>query len=81
MMDSLRSPQADAPAPRPDWSQAPTWAQWWAQDATGAAFWYERKPSMYHDEGWACGGRATLAYLPGTNWRETLQQRPGQEPV
>lgn len=38
-----------AKAPNPAtgaWSRAPEWAQWWAQDASGHAYWYETKPHL-----------------------------------
>jgi len=36
-----------------DWSKAPRWANYWAMDDDGAAFWYEKKPTcVYKDGAW-----------------------------
>lgn len=67
--------------PQPSWADAPEWAMWWAMQANGAAFWYEREPAKFigyngdHSEGWIKGGRSELAYKPGANWRTTLRAR------
>lgn len=29
---------------KPDWKDAPEWAQWWAEDGDGTSFWYEEEP-------------------------------------
>lgn len=66
--------------PSPDWSQAPEWAQWWAVDWDGQAYWFGHKPYVLGEMGWvdrefqqAPAGRAW------GDWRETLAQRPAQE--
>lgn len=30
--------------PEPNWSLAPKWAEWWAIDANGSAFYYDKEP-------------------------------------
>ncbi len=73
----------------PDWDSAPEWAQWWAVDADGAAFWYEYAPVLLgHYKG---AGKAwwpadisgnvdrdvTHITLPkGYDWRISLHWRP-----
>lgn len=74
-----------------DWTQAPEWANWWAVDALGKAYWYEDKP-FYEDAEWYTADsngewmhlKFTLAddayHLPlGCDWRCTLQARPAAE--
>ena len=41
---------AEHDIPGPDWSDAPSWAQWWAVDQHGP-FWYARKPT-WTGAGW-----------------------------
>lgn len=67
-------------ATRVDWSLAPPWAQWWAMDHDGEAFWYERMPFVCsgHRDWSSSRGRVTLA--PGgdpfnTRWQDSLAQR------
>lgn len=62
-----------------DWSKAPNWAQYAAQDADGVWYWYERKPGVHpgsfawHVNGWSsyerCGGE------PNPEFKKTLQRR------
>lgn len=74
----------------PNWNNAPQWAQYWAVDPDGRAFWYERKPSDFNDlfcngtnvSGWYCeqDGRIKIddrdAIGYSDCWTKTLQQRP-----
>lgn len=32
---------------KPDWKDAPDWANWLAMDADGEWWWYERKPEFF----------------------------------
>ena len=67
--------------PTPDWSTAPEWAQWWAMDEIGLAWWYEQKPECCRAT-W----ESTLGhYKEDTSaeqaksypaWRDSLAQRP-----
>ncbi len=70
--------------PEPDWTQAPTLANWWVIHADGIAAWFVSKPHPYaaiwideFDEvGYTCAG----SELPlGCDWRLTLRQRPSQQ--
>lgn len=75
---------AQPEAPEPDWTTAPDWAQWWAVDADGLAYWYGIVPptlSPTHDM-WDTGpdGFDTpIGYIDlplGIDWRTTLRTRP-----
>lgn len=46
---------------KPDWKDAPEWAQWLAQDPCGDWFWYENKPYFGESEWVSSGGRAAWA--------------------
>ena len=58
---------------KPDWSDAPEWANYLAQDESGAWYWYDTRPSQLN-HGFSPSGRGKTATLP--NWRETLESRP-----
>ena len=35
----------------PDWNQSPSWAEWFAIDDDGEAWWYETKPHSKMNDG------------------------------
>ena len=41
---------------KPDWKDAPEWANWLAMDENGAWCWYELEP-RYDGEMWLCSGK------------------------
>lgn len=41
---------------KPDWKDAPAWAQYLAQDFNGEWFWYENKPYMGDMSDWVING-------------------------
>lgn len=59
---------------KPDWKDAPEWAQWLARDADGEWYWYEKQPILV--SGWyvqQMGSRWTFA---GFSVPTTLEFRP-----
>jgi hypothetical protein len=61
---------------KPDWKDAPEWATYFAMDADGTWFWYERKPARF-DIAWLPRGDFrfdTAGHSPG--WKQSLEQRP-----
>jgi hypothetical protein len=60
---------------QPDWSDAPSWANWLSQGKSGGWSWYEFKPTL---EGgwWSYHQRRYDAYVKSENWQGSLQQRP-----
>jgi hypothetical protein len=87
LLDKLRSQPT---APEPDWSIAPKWAEWWAQDSSTFplgknAGWYEAQPNC-GDNGQWWNDRPGMVQnmrvddLPlGIDWRTTLRKRPEVE--
>jgi len=69
---------------KPDWSKAPAWANWWAVDINGSAFWYAKEPvPELDDEGddygvWIGDSCPAKDEEWLTNWKETLCKRPEQ---
>ena len=71
----------------PDWSKAPTDANWHARDSGGCGFWYNKRPAQSRDF-WAAGCSLTIADndcpvldhdAALDNWRDTLTVRPFQD--
>jgi len=73
---------------QPDWTEAPDWAQWWAIDDDGYAYWYRDQPTYNAKYG---GWLRTLGEEPDVSfdhcwpppfdnrdidWSQTLRSRP-----
>lgn len=64
---------------KPDWKDAPEWANWLAADRyDGLWYWYEKKPvqKLYY---WAAENEFDRWLRAGTSsdkWRGSLEQRP-----
>jgi hypothetical protein len=58
---------------KPEWKDAPEWAQWAAQDFDGDWYWFENKPIQL-EFGWA----SSTGRIQNINqdWRESLERRP-----
>lgn len=62
---------------KPDWKDAPDWANYFAQDPCGTWFWFEIKPVA--NGSWFEGstnGRIERAQPREENWHLTLEDRP-----
>lgn len=59
---------------KPDWKDAPEWANWLAQDRGSGWFWYEHKPYANKECWLADKGRQLLTYAEC--WLYTLESRP-----
>ena len=46
---------------KPEWKDAPDWAQWLAMDANGDWYWYELEPD-YNGEEWEHIGAVSIAF-------------------
>jgi hypothetical protein len=63
---------------RPNWEDAPEWANFCAKNLTGEWAWYEKEPSMQYGDistKWTTDGK-TVVVIDNTDWKDTLQQRP-----
>ena len=67
---------------KPNWKNAPLWANYLAQDKDGGWTWFSHKPKPEAEwERWNYsqkGARHTQALLVVENWRETLEKRPAK---
>lgn len=60
---------------KPDWSDAPEWANYLVQDHEGDFIWFESKPDT--DLGvWSADGRSLEVRKVCTDWEDTLEVRP-----
>lgn len=65
---------------KPDWSEAPKWANYLAMDESGVWFWYEYEPSSDEADEWLLGkGKHLQAGYDIRKWRDTLEVRPKPE--
>ena len=70
---------------KPDWSKAPAWANYWAVDINGSAFWFDKEPepdcNIEGDENgvWYAEARYQQDEECVLNWRESLCKRPEPE--
>jgi hypothetical protein len=62
---------------KPDWKDAPKWANYLAMDRDGQWFWYSAKPKK-EDDCFTCmlprDAKARLVHLQG--WENSLEKRP-----
>jgi len=67
---------------KPDWKDAPEWAQWLAQEASGLWWWYQTRPrwvgKIWIADGWTVKQKVILTgeYHANPDWKETLEERP-----
>lgn len=62
---------------KPEWKDAPKWAQWLAQDADGIWRWHYTKPFTVLGQ-WASGGYSESALITNPYWKETVEERPSK---
>lgn len=58
---------------KPNWKDAPDWAEFTAMDPDGTWYWFEKEPT-YIDSEWCEGGVFEIVELPKGNG--TLEKRP-----
>lgn len=62
---------------KPDWKDAPEWAQFLAMDKDGEWWWYERGPEWLPFEGlWDSGGASCVADVSEVDAVDSLEPRP-----
>lgn len=66
----------------PDWTIAPSWAQWLTVNRSGSAWWWDAKPVANKKTGcWRITDENYMRYHAGKypagdDWRRALRQRP-----
>lgn len=61
---------------KPDWKDAPEWANYLAQDEDSDWYWFEKEPSIQAHTWWADEGQWTYAECVDESWKDSLEQRP-----
>jgi len=70
---------------KPDWSKAPSWSKWLAQDKDGQWFWWENEPHIRasidfwmpsYDQRCNVDRASSILQDPVLGWKETLEPRP-----
>jgi hypothetical protein len=62
---------------RPDWKDAPEWANYLAMDRSGFWYWHELKVHAISGAWMSDGhGRVERGSCYAPDWRETLEERP-----
>ncbi len=61
---------------KPDWKDAPSWANYLAQDEDGDWYWYEKEPRQSCSY-WVAQKCTEIQYVStaNTDWRETLENK------
>jgi len=60
---------------KPEWKDAPEWANYLAMDWIGDWYWYHEKPRL-SDSTWETGGAVRLATHSYHGWQQSLEGRP-----
>lgn len=60
---------------KPDWKDAPEWANWLAMDADGKWYWYENNPKKRLVT-WKRNGEKMQATFNVLGWEESKEKRP-----
>lgn len=61
---------------KPDWKDAPEWADWLAMDSDGKWWWYECEPDLFKDCFFLSPDNGRSDFVIGHSWKETIEQRP-----
>ena len=61
---------------KPDWNNAPEWAEYLAQDHDGIWYWYETKPYPGSTGRWRVAGGLCSYASHNSDWEGTLEERP-----
>ena len=84
-IEEITGPEPE-PTPQVDWSQAPEWANYWAMDRDGGAYWHSQEPKCRTFVAWwqedSDDGRLEKAPSfgwPKDQWKESLVKRPQAE--
>ena len=62
---------------KPDWKDAPEWANYLAMDEDGYWFWFSIKPRQTEFGYWEQAGRTEFAGTNDHPWKDSLEKRPG----
>lgn len=63
---------------KPNWKDAPEWANWLAMDDDGEWWWFELEPHIKNGRWWAAlsGKDERCALNNNAKWKDSLEKRP-----
>lgn len=61
---------------KPSWDNSPFWANYLAQDESGAWYWFENEPRRNASGEWVCMNGDCEQAESNTEWATTLEKRP-----
>jgi hypothetical protein len=65
---------------KPEWKDAPEWANYLAMDGDGLWWWYENEPTLERSQRWNVDtGMARRAEVKLVGHEDSLEQRPTKE--
>lgn len=77
MQDSVGLDDSLGLGMRPDWTRAPEWAGWAAQELSGTTYFHELKPKYQPLTGeWVSKGRTQIIPRVDRAAQDTLEERP-----
>lgn len=65
---------------KPDWKDAPEWANYVAMDRFGYWYWYELKPFLSAFDWHRQENSKVKAFKQMVDWKDTLERRPERMP-
>lgn len=80
--ESEENPTEDFKTMKPDWKDAPEWANWLAIDEDYSWCWYEEKPMISESNDHWIRSDGDWEFCNCNSWKDSLEQRPssrGQE--
>ena len=64
---------------KPDWKDAPEWANWLAKDEQDDWCWYEIEPIPDVGGWWWSSGSHQYCDLHADDWKDSLEKRPNAD--
>jgi hypothetical protein len=61
---------------KPDWKDAPEWAEWLAQNWNGQWYFHQYKPESSDAGVWHSTG--LMSFQPQEGWENSLEKRPNE---
>jgi hypothetical protein len=66
---------------KPDWKDAPEWANYLARSEDGMWTWFEKKPRLpsFHALSWHANGGQFELLFSDLHWQDSLEKRPEKQ--
>ena len=64
---------------KPDWKDAPEWANYLARDSDGEWWWYETEPVADDAGWWGTTDKTQICNPPKQEWNKSLEKKPNSD--